>query len=282
MSSDLQIIPSTAACGAEVRGVDLRERLTADTIETLRACWLKHHVLSFPDQFLNDDDLERVTQYFGRFGDDPFIQPIPGRKHVIAVERKAGETASIFAEAFHTDWSFQQTPPAGTCLYSITVPPTGGDTLFANQHAALEHMPVELRAKIEGRHGIHSAKLAYAPSGLYGEADRHSDRSMRIVPSTDAENTQTHPLIRAHPETGRQGLFGCMGYVIGIEGMDQPSAFTVLAELHQWQTQERFIYRHVWQANMLVMWDNRSVLHAATGGYEGHARLLHRTTIAEA
>lgn len=103
---------------------------------------------------------------------------------------------------------------------------------------------------------------------------------MVILPSKDAENTQRHPLIRRHPETGREGLFSCFGYIIGIEGMDDAEAVPLLMELYQWQSREAFQYRHRWQPKMLVMWDNRSLLHAATGGYAGHHRLLHRTTIA--
>jgi taurine dioxygenase len=105
---------------------------------------------------------------------------------------------------------------------------------------------------------------------------------MVIRPSKDAENTQLHPLIRRHPETGREGLFSCFGYIVGIEGMDDAEAIPLLMTLHRWQTREQFQYRHRWQPNMLVMWDNRALLHAATGGYAGHDRLLHRTTIAAA
>lgn len=275
----LEFSPSGQACGATVTGVDLSRPLYADTVAAIRAAWLEHHVLAFPDQVLSDDDLERFTLYFGGFGEDPFIAPIPGRQHIIAVERRADETSSLFAETWHSDWSFQAHPPSGTCLYGIVIPPVGGDTLFANQHAALAAMPDSLRARIEGRVAIHSAKRAYAPDGMYGANDKKG-RSMTIRPSKDAENTQRHPLIRRHPETGREGLFSCFGYIVGIEGMDDAEAVPLLMELYQWQSRERFQYRHRWQPKMLVMWDNRSLLHAATGGYAGHHRLLHRTTIA--
>lgn len=275
----LTITPSGQACGASVTGVDLSQPLNPETIAAIRRAWLAHHVLAFPDQSLSDDDLERFTQAFGGFGEDPFIAPIPGREHIIAVERRADETSSLFAETWHTDWSFQAQPPAGTCLYGMVIPPVGGDTLFANQHAALDAMPDDLRQRIDGRVALHSAKRAYAPDGLYGAHDQKG-RSMVIRPSKDAEHTQRHPLIRQHPETGRGGLFGCFGYIIGIADMDDAEALPLLMQLYQWQSQERFVYRHRWQPNMLVMWDNRSLLHAATGGYAGHHRLLHRTTIA--
>lgn len=262
-------------------GVDLSQPISADLAAEIRAAWLEHHVLAFPDQRLSDDDLERFTLAFGGFGDDPFIAPIAGRDHIIAVERLADETSPLFAENWHSDWSFQARPPAGTCLYGIRIPPVGGDTLFANQHAALDAMPPDLRARIEGRSAIHSAKRAYAPDGFYGEGDAPK-RSMDIRPSSDAEAVQHHPIIQTHPETGREGLFSCFGYIIGIDGMDDAEAVPLLIELYQWQGQEAFQYRHKWSAEMLLMWDNRSLLHAATGGYDGHHRLLHRTTIAAA
>ncbi len=276
----MKIEATGQACGAVVTGVDLSAPLAADAVAAIRAAWLAHHVLVFPDQALSDDDLERFTLAMGGFGEDPFIAPIPGRRHIIAVERAADETAPIFAETWHTDWSFQARPPAGTCLYGITIPPQGGDTLFANQHLALDAMPADLRARVEGLVAIHSASRAYAPDGFYGAGD--TGRSMDIRPSETARAVQTHPFVRPHPETGRPGLFGCLGYIIGFEGMADADAMALLVELYNWQGQERFQYRHQWQPNMLVMWDNRSVLHAATGGYQGHARRLHRTTIAAA
>ena len=116
----LDITPSGEACGASVCGVDLSKPLSDNLVAEIRAAWLEHFVLAFPDQKLSDDDLERFTLHFGPFGDDPFIAPIPGRKHIIAVVRAASETGPIFAEPWHTDWSFQETPPAGTCLTSMS------------------------------------------------------------------------------------------------------------------------------------------------------------------
>ncbi len=275
----MTIRPSGQACGATVNGVDLSEELGESLVTDIRQAWVEHGVLAFPNQSLSDDDLERFTGYFGDFGEDPFVQPIPGREHIIAIQRKADETSSIFAEAWHTDWSFQSNPPAGTCLYGITIPESGGDTLFANQHMALEKMPSNLRTRIEGRYAIHSAAGGYAPEGLYGKADEGSGRSMRVIASEAAKESLLHPLIKVHPENGRESLFGCLGYIIGIEGMDQNTASDLLLELHQWQTSQPFQYHHKWSSNMLVMWDNRCVLHRATGGYEGHDRLLHRVTI---
>ncbi|MEO6651267.1 MAG: TauD/TfdA family dioxygenase [Ilumatobacteraceae bacterium] len=278
----MEVTGSGQACGASVRGVDLSQPLADDTVADIRSAWLEHHVLSFPDQPMSDDDLERFTLSFGPFGDDPYIAPIAGRDHVIAVRRRAHETAPLFAENFHSDWSFQARPPAGTCLRSVIVPPHGGDTLFANQHAALAAMPAEQRAKFDGLTAIHSARGGYAPSGFYGDQATEADRSMDIRPSDTAMATQRHPLIRAHPETGRLGFFSCLGYIIAIEGMADDQARALLGELFEWQGRDEFVYRHHWEPDMLVMWDNRSVLHKATGGYDGFERLMHRTTIGAA
>lgn len=252
----LQIVPSGQACGATVTGVNLTQPLDGATIANIRAAWLEHLVLSFPDQALTDDDLERFTLYFGPFGHDPYIRPIEGREHVIAVKRDANETASIFAETWHSDWSFQDVPPAGTCLFGITIPPVGGDTLFANQQKAWDEMPGEMRAKFKSLKAIHSAALGYSKSGLYGEDDG-DDRSMDIIHTDDALATHVHDLIRAHPETGREAIFSSVAYISGFVGFSHEAGRALLMELYHWQTRPEFQYRHMWQPNMLIMWDNR-------------------------
>ncbi|MGB0622013.1 MAG: TauD/TfdA dioxygenase family protein [Myxococcota bacterium] len=277
----LSFQPTGSACGARVTGVDLTEPLDQAAVAELRAAWLEHHVLVFPDQPIDDDDLERFVLAFGPFGHDPFFGPIPGREHIAAVRRDADETSPLFAENFHSDWSFQEKPPQGTVLRSVVTPPSGGDTLFANQHAAYEAMPAELRERIAGLRAIHSAKIPYSKEGTYGESDQDA-RSMDIRPSDEALAEYVHPLVLEHPESGRPAVFSTLGYIIGLEGMAPEEAMPLLKEVYDWQTREDVIYRHKWEPDMLVLWDNRSVLHAATGGYEGHDRLLHRTTIGAA
>ena len=86
-------------------------------------------------------------------------------------------------------------------------------------------------------------------------------------------------MIRPHGETGEDTLYSTIGYIIGIDGMEREPAMDLLRRVYAWQTQAQFVYTHKWEPDMLVMWDNRCVLHKATGGYDGHERLLHRTTI---
>lgn len=274
----IEVIPSGQACGATVRGVDLTQPLRDSQISEIRSAWLTHHVLAFPDQKIDDDQFERFAQCFGDFGPDPFFGPIEGREHIAAIVREAEDTNAIFADVWHSDWSFLPEPPAATMLYSLDIPPHGGDTLFANQHKALAEMPADMRARFEGKTAIHSAILGYSPEGLYGSDEAIG--SMDIRPSDEARARQSHPLIRNHPETGAPGIFGnSYSYIIGFEGMSDEDALPLLAELNAWQSQDQFVYTHKWQTDMLVMWDNRSVLHKATGGYEGHRRELHRITV---
>ncbi|NNC52717.1 MAG: TauD/TfdA family dioxygenase [Erythrobacter sp.] len=274
----LRVEPSGQACGARVSGLDLSKPISAELAAQIRKVWLEHKVLAFPNQHMDDDALERFTLAMGGFGEDPFFEPINGREHIAAILREAEETSPLFAENWHSDWSFLERPPAGTCLVAIDIPPHGGDTLFADQQAAFAALPEDRKDELRKLTAIHSAQLAYAPEGTYGEKDE--GRSMAIRPSEAARDCRTHPLIRRHPETAIEGFFSTLGYIIGIDGMEQAEAITLLAELAQWQSRDEFVYRHEWEDGMLVMWDNRAVLHKATGGYEGYRRELHRTTIA--
>lgn len=272
--------PSGQACGATVRWIDLSAPLDQELVAQIRAAWLRHRVLAFAGQDMDDDALERFTLAMGGFGEDPFFEPIPGRQHIAAILREADEKAPLFAESWHSDWSFLPKPPAGTCLMAIDIPPLGGDTLFADQVAAFAALPEERKEYLRSLTAIHSAGLAYAPDGTYGEKDQALGRSMAIRPGDSARETFLHPLINVHPETGEEALFSTMGYIVGIEGMILAKALALLTELAKWQVREEFQYRHKWEPNMLVIWDNRSVLHRATGGYEGYRRELHRTTVA--
>lgn len=277
----LTVTPSGAACGATITGVDLTQPLSDDLVAEIRAHWLEHKVVAFPNQPLAPEDLERFAEYFGEIGEDPFFGHIEGYPNICAIQRNADEKTTIFAEFFHTDWSFMAVPPAGTALFGITIPPEGGDTLFADQVKAFEEMPDDLREKFENLTAIHSAALGYAPDGAYGEEDQKQGRSMVIKPSEKARETCEHPLVRTHHETGKQALFSSVAYIKGFDGYSTEEANALLGELYMYQTQEQFVYRHKWEKDMLVMWDNRSLLHAATGGYDGYDRLLHRVTIAD-
>jgi taurine dioxygenase len=275
----MDIKTSASSCGALITGLDLSRPLPRETVAEIREAWLAHQVVAFPDQSLSIEDIERFAFYIGPRGEDPYIASLPGHPHVVEVKREAAEKSKLFAETWHSDWSFLPSPPAGTVLYGQVIPPVGGDTLFADQYAAYEALPASLKSTLDGKMAIHSARGGYSRQGLYGEKDE--GRSMAIVYGDSALKTRSHPLVQTHPETGRKALFVNAGYTIGIEGLAPDEAMPVLRQLFQHQIEPRFIYRHRWQPGMLTLWDNRCLLHAATGGYEGHRRLLYRVTVAQ-
>ena len=275
----IEVTRQPTSCGALIRGIDLRRELGADEVATVRATWLKHQVVAFPDQPMEIADIERFATYMGPNGEDPYIEAIAGHPRVVQVRREPDEKAPIFAETWHSDWSFLKCPPAATVLYGNIIPPTGGDTMFADQYAAWEGLPGSMKALLKARMAVHSARKGYAKDGMYGERDK--GRSMAIKYGDSALKTQLHPIARKHTETGRLALYVSPGYTIGIDGLPEDEALPILKELFLHQAKPEFQYRHRWSQGMLLMWDNRSVIHAATGGYEGHRRLLHRITVAD-
>ena len=275
----IEVIRQQASCGALIRGIDLSKALGHDEVAAIRAAWLQHQVVAFPDQPMDITDIERFATYMGPSGEDPYIEAIAGHPRVVQVRREPDERAPIFAETWHSDWSFLRRPPAATVLYGNIIPPMGGDTMFANQYSAWEGLSGSMKALLGDRSAIHSARNGYARDGMYGERDK--GRSMAIKYGDSALKTQLHPLARPHTETGRLALYVSPGYTIGIDGIPDDEALPVLKELYAHQVRPEYLYRHKWSQSMLIMWDNRSVIHSATGGYEGHRRLLHRITVAD-
>ncbi len=273
----LSVTPSGHTCGARIDGVDFTQPLSDGLVAEIRAAWLEHLVVAFPAQSLTIGQFETVALRFGAFGRDPYFKGLDDHPHVAEVKRLADERTPLFAETWHSDWSFLDTPPSATMLYARVIPPIGGDTLYANQRAAYDALDDGTKARIEDLNGIHSAALGYSKQGMYGEKD--VGRSMSIVYSDDALAQQTHPLVRVHPETGRKALFLSPGYTIGIEGLDQNESRSLLMQLFTHQARPEFVYRHAWTTGMLTMWDNRALNHSATGGYDGYDRLLQRITL---
>jgi taurine dioxygenase len=274
----LSVLPEPQGFAAAVRGVDLRETLAADAHRDLLQAWARHPVLYFPEQILDPASLERVSSYLGPFGHDPYLKAKAGFEHVIEVRREARETAPIFGGNWHSDWSFQSTPPSATLLYGDIVPPAGGDTIFADGCRAFEALSPTMQQLLLPLNAVHSAAPAYGPKGLFARDD--ASRSMQIIVSPDADQSELHPLVRRHPLSGRCALYINHVYTLGIEGMRADESQALLEFLFKHMTRNEFVYRHHWQPHMLLLWDNRCVIHYADGGYEGYRRLMYRTTVA--
>jgi len=274
----LEVKANADGFGAEINGVDLSRPLPPPVLEAVKAAFARHSVVWFPDQPLTHDQLEAFTLQWGEFGWDPYVAPLADRPHILEVRRDAGETSAPFGGFWHSDWSFQVTPPAATILHAKVIPPVGGDTLYADGSRAWEELSPAFQAMIAPLRAVHSASRPYGAAGFY--AKEVGRTGMKILPSVEADKAHTHPLVRTHPVTGRKALFVNPVYTVGVEGMTEAEGAALLSFLFTHMTEDRFVHRHRWAAGMLTMWDNRCCLHNATGGYDGHARVLHRTTVA--
>jgi len=269
----------TGVFGAEVVVDDVR-RLDDGGFAELRALVCEHEVVVVRGQRLDVAEQVALSRRFGPAGPVPFIEPSPDHPEVIKVLKEASDgTAFNFGGAWHSDFSFQAEPPSFTLLYAIDIPPYGGDTLWASMTAAWKHLSDDRRAELSATTAVHTARDAYSRkmqplhSGLSG---------MNIVCDDTADDTELHPLVVTHPETGRQALFFNRAYVRDLRGVDADRVQSLLDWLHAHTTDARFTLRHRWSAGDLVIWDNRSTQHYALNDYAGFRRELHRTTVAGA
>lgn len=274
----INVNPRPTGFGAQVTGLDLSRPMSGATRAELNAAFARHAVLYFPDQPLTIEQLEVFTLQFGEFGVDPFIKPLEGHPHVLELRRTAEEKAVNFGAAWHSDWSFQERPPAATILISKVTPPVGGDTLFADCARAFDALSPTMQKWLCSLTAIHSAARPYGRTGVF--ANESESRSMKIVTGVEAEKTFCHPVVRTHPVSGRQALYVSPTYTLGIEGLSQAESDNLLAFLYAHATQDEYVYAHKWSQDMVTIWDNRCTLHNAGGGYDGHLRVMHRTTVA--
>ena len=271
----INVSPVAGSLGADVSGVDLT-RLGDDGYTELRQALLAHQVLFIRDQELSVTDLEAVTLRFGEFGREPFVECMPDHPHVIHVLKEADEKAPfVFGGAWHTDWSFQEQPPAFTLLYGKDVPAQGGDTLFANLYLACEWLSPTMQALCAGLNALHS------PERGYGPAARHNDllENMTVHYGNVDHELRAHPLITRHPETGRKVLFVNPTYTVGIEGLRPAEAQPILDYLCAIPTAPAFTCRMRWSPGTLAIWDNRCTWHYPVADYHGSRREMYRTTV---
>lgn len=274
----LRVRPEAHGFGAAVTGLRLAEPLAPPVLDEVRRAWTDHSVLCFPDQPLSHAQLEAFTAQIGPFGHDPYAKPLEGHPHILEVRREPGETSRRFGATWHSDWSFLETPPAATLLHAKVTPPVGGDTLFADTYRAYESLSPVMRRLLDGLRAIHSPRRSHGSKGDF--AKDQGQRAMDLVIGDQAEEARAQPLVRLHPVSRRRALYISPIYTIGIEGMAEEESQPLLDFLFARMLEDRFIYRHRWHPHMLTMWDNRCTIHYADGGYDGHRRVMHRTTVA--
>src|SRR5277367_5888935 len=234
----LEVKANSAGFGAEITGVDLSRPLPPPVLEAVKAAFARHGVLWFPGQPLTHDQLEAFTLQWGEYGWDPYVAPLADRPHILEVRRDATEKTTVFGGFWHSDWSFQETPPAITILHAKVIPPVGGDTLYADGSRAWEALSPTFQAMIAPLRAIHSAGRPYGSSGLYAKETGRT--GMTILPSIEAEKTWAHPLVRVHPVSGRPALFINPVYTLAIDGLSETESAALLGFLFKHMIDDRF------------------------------------------
>ena len=267
------------ALGAEISGVDLSRPIPSDIFSAIRAAWLEHLVLRFRGQSLSDPQLKAFSALFGELdppGPNPYGKPfLPDHPemNVISNIKVDGKPIGGLGDGeaiWHADMTYVERPPMAAILHALELPPTGGDTYWANMYLAYEALPPQMKTRIAGQRAVHDATYNSAGQMRKGYAD-----------VTDPRQTPgaRHPLVSTHPETGRQCLFLGRRRNSYIEGLDLAESEQLLDELWAHATQPRFTFRQEWRVGDVVIWDNRCTLHRRDAFDPAARRLLHRTQI---
>lgn len=273
----IEVRPLTGVLGAEIFGVDLTGPVRDAVFAEIEAAFAAHSVIVFRDQPFGLDDLKRVTAMFGEFGFEPYVKTMEEHPEIIEVIKEASEKGMVnFGGSWHSDWSFQETPPRATFLHAKEIPPFGGDTCFASMYLAFETLSPGLQRLLQGLRVMHSARRPYGVDNkLFGKGKR----AMTILNSESAHEEIAHPAVRTVPETGRKALFVNPVYSIRFEDMTESESRPLLEFLHAHATRAEFTCRVRWYPGTLTIWDNRCVQHNAMNDYDGYRRVLHRTTV---
>ena len=291
----LQIIPSGAPLGHELRGVDLAQPVPDALFAEIEAAYDRFGVIVFRDQRLTPEQQIAFSRRFGPLAQYTLAQyNMPGHPEIFVASNVVVDGKPLgMADAgryWHTDMWITANPPRGSALYALEVPIGAdgiarGDTWFASTAAACAGLPRELRRAIEGRQAVFDSETYFQSrmrrtpvdpvTGEYSEAVRKRavQRSKNVV--------QKHDLIKVHPRTGRECLYFSEDAISHIDGLSAAESAPLLQALRDHITRPEYVYRHVWRVGDLVMWDNISCLHKATGDFDLPLRRhMHRTTLA--
>ncbi len=262
--SEIKVIPTGAALGADVTGIDLSQALDTATNELLQTAFRQHAVLRFRGQQLTKAAQVRFSRYFG----EPVPHPTNTRDRdpeqpeitIISNIEEAGKAVGALGNAelsFHADLVFLPTPGSVSILYCVETPDHGGDTYWSSGYAA--HAALDDGTKAE----IAELGVAYV----------HRN------PAYNPPTPPVHPLVCTHPETRRKVLFLSPNAAQSVTGMDEGSGRALLERLFAHATDERFVWRHQWQPGDLIVWDNRCTLHRRDAFPNDQRRLMHRTQL---
>ncbi len=276
---ELKITPSAAALGAEVSGIDVSRALEAPVRAALVEAWQKRLVLVLRGQRIGDAELIAFSRNFGELDPPgpnpygkPFLEEFP-EINVISNVIEQGVPIGGLGDGeavWHADMTYIETPPKAGILYALEVPPSGGNTYFANMYAAYDALSGDLKDRIKDRVAIHDASRNSAGQLRKGYAE-----------ATDVRETlgARHPLVRVDPDSGRKALFLGRRRSSYIPGLAVDESEALLDRLWAHAGEARFAMCHEWRVGDLLIWNNLSVLHRRDEFDPDSRRVMHRTQI---
>ncbi len=271
----VQVSPLSAALGAMIEGVTISD-ITDAQFEEVRAALFKFGVIGFRQQELDFDTHVHFARRFGDLEVHPIVKGMPDHPEIIKMYKPAGTKAS-FGVGWHTDNTFFKEPSLGSILYAETIPPLGGDTLFANQQLAYDMLSDGLKETLEGMTAIHTAYEAYTSDTALEKYD--AETPISYIRSDVIKDQTEHPVIIRHPVTGRKALYVNPMFTSHFKGWSVEESQPLLDYLCRHAVREDFQCRYKWEEKMVVIWDNRIVQHAALDDYENYDRLIYRITV---
>ncbi len=271
--------PFAEKVGAEIVGLDLSRPLNDADFARVHQAHLDYHVVVFRDQHITPQQQIDFSRRFGVLQIHVLKQFLLAHHPEILIVSNIVENGQPVGlgdagKYWHSDLSYKELPSLGSMLYAQELPSEGGDTLFADMHLAWDTLPEHLRKAVGGRSAVHSYTSRYS----------HGHNADNWRPTLSAEQLAqvavvSHPIVRTHPENGRKALFVSEGFTTHIVGLPEDESQAILTELYAHSVRPEGVYRHKWQENDMVFWDNRSLIHLAGGTPDHLRRRLHRTTI---
>lgn len=267
------------ALGGEILGLNLSQPLAESTVDELRATLSESGgLLVFRCQQITPAQHVAFSQRFGPLMVHVLRQYLlPGYPEILRVSNviENGQPIGLgdAGAIWHSDLSYTPEPSLGSLLLALELPSEGGDTSFANMRAAYEALPADMKRQIHRMKAVHSYSHSYDKFGGSRFRPPLSKHQLEEVPEV------IHPVVRTHPETRGQSIFVNEGFTSRIVGLPDTTSRDLLQYLFSHCTHPRFIYRHKWQNNDLVFWDNRCTIHIAHGCPPELRRHMHRTTV---
>ena len=282
----MKIIPSGAALGASIEGIDLSRPLSAAEDKEVVAALGKYGVLRFPNQELDAAQLKRFAAGFGELEINVASGPYqePGHPEVMILSNivENGRPLGIAdaGQDWHTDMSYSRTIAFANVLYGIKIPMRNGQPLgnteFCSMHAAYEGLPANLKTRLEGKTVLHDFSK-------FWDMMRREKGSKR-PPLTEAQKAAkppvSHPIFLTHPITGRKVLYANPGYSIRINELAQKESDETLEFLFAHQTRPEYRYASRWTEGDVLMWEDFGTIHNAVADYgPGEHRLIKRCQV---